>query len=119
MMQQTDEQQLLELTLKLIRQYESLDELISGLESSDLSASEALDPFRALMGDIQSTEEVLQPLRDHARESGSRFPARLAQPTDKLVQMLKELLPRISNIEQKGNDKNVINCCSHESARTE
>ena len=96
-----DEKILIDLTSKLKQQYETLDQIIAGLESDSTMSIEAISEK---MKEIKQTENMLQPLRASYRDHHDENEGQLKAITDETIEVVKNLMPKLASLEKASVD---------------
>ncbi len=92
---------LLELTQLLRKQYGDLDAII---DAATTGSTESLQAISQQMKSIKQTETLLLPLREEYRRSKADLPAALKIPTDETIELLKNIMPKLAQLEKETID---------------
>ena len=100
-MSSNEKHSLLELTQLLRKQYGDLDAII---DAATNGSTESLQAISQQMKSIKQTETLLLPLREEYRRSNADLPAALKIPTDETIELLKNIMPKLAQLEKETID---------------
>ncbi|TWU02159.1 hypothetical protein [Stieleria varia] len=88
---------LIELTCQLRNQYQELNEIVDQmLQESHFTVDQLSERIKG----IKELESRLAPLRDDFRASNSVAPSVIRDPTDETIELVKNLLPKLAQLEK-------------------
>ena len=91
------DQPLVQLTLQLRQQYQTLDSMV---DSMNRTSEVEIEPITQQLTAIQATEEALRPMRETFRKEHDRLPPELEEPNNQTIELLKGLMPKLAQLEK-------------------
>ncbi|QDV81912.1 hypothetical protein [Planctomycetes bacterium TBK1r] len=96
-----EEQTLIDYTIKLKQQYQSLSEIVDAIEREPGRGVEAINEQ---MKQIKQTEDLLRPLRERYQEEHEHASGQIKALTDETIDVVKSLMPKLAGLEKASVD---------------
>lgn len=93
----SNDDQLRALTTQLLQQYQTLDAIVDSLNEAP---GDSIDEISVQIAAIKETERELLPLRESFRANNDSLPDELSVPTDKTIELVKSLMPKLAQLEK-------------------
>ena len=92
-----DEQMLLDYTVQLKKQYESLNDIVDALEND---SNRNVDTISDQMKQIKHTEDRLRPLREAYQQTHEHADGEIQAVTNQTIEVVKSLMPKLASLEK-------------------
>ncbi|WP_182868225.1 hypothetical protein [Stieleria mannarensis] len=100
-MSPSEEQTLIEYTVRLKQQYERLNEIV---DTVGREPGGGVETIGEQMKEIKQTEDVLRPLRQRYQEQHEHASGQIKNLTDETIDVVKSLMPKLAGLEKASVD---------------